>query len=89
MIRLCLAFGERREGVARPEFPECAAQWPGFAPPLTSQFGTISADAGHNSFIWSFNGNFRSECLNTHWFKSLDDARRNSPLVEPSSRKLY
>ena len=29
-----------------------------------------------NSFIESFNGNFRSECLNTHWFLSLDDARQ-------------
>lgn len=27
-----------------------------------------------NSFIESFNGKFRMECLNTHWFKSLDDA---------------
>ncbi len=24
----------------------------------------------------SFNGKFRSECLNTHWFVSLDDARQ-------------
>jgi putative transposase len=23
----------------------------------------------------SFNGKFRAECLNTHWFMSLDDAR--------------
>src|SRR6201990_2015739 len=29
-----------------------------------------------NSFIESFNGKFRSECLNTHWFLSLDEARR-------------
>jgi putative transposase len=29
-----------------------------------------------NSFIESFNGKFRSECLNTHWFMSLDDARQ-------------
>jgi putative transposase len=28
-----------------------------------------------NSFIESFNGKFRTECLNTHWFMSLDDAR--------------
>jgi putative transposase len=28
-----------------------------------------------NSFIESFNGKFRMECLNTHWFMSLDDAR--------------
>jgi putative transposase len=29
-----------------------------------------------NSFIESFNGKFRSECLNTPWFLSLDDARQ-------------
>lgn len=29
-----------------------------------------------NSFIESFNGKFRSECLNAHWFLSLDDARQ-------------
>ena len=29
-----------------------------------------------NAFIESFNGKFRAECLNTHWFLSLDDARQ-------------
>jgi putative transposase len=29
-----------------------------------------------NGFIESFNGKFRAECLNAHWFISLDDARR-------------
>ena len=29
-----------------------------------------------SSFIESFNGKFRSECLNTHWFMNLDDARQ-------------
>ena len=29
-----------------------------------------------NNFIESFNGKFRSECLNTHGFLSLDDARQ-------------
>ena len=28
-----------------------------------------------NGFIESFNGKLRAECLNTHWFMSLDDAR--------------
>lgn len=28
-----------------------------------------------NAFIQSFNGKFRAECLNAHWFLSLDDAR--------------
>lgn len=28
-----------------------------------------------NPFIESFNGSFRDECLNVHWFLSMDDAR--------------
>jgi putative transposase len=28
-----------------------------------------------NAFIESFNGKFRSGCLNAHWFLTLDDAR--------------
>lgn len=28
-----------------------------------------------NAFIESFNGSFRDECLNTHWFLSLKDAK--------------
>lgn len=30
-----------------------------------------------NPFIESFNGSFRDECLDTHWFLSLHDAREN------------
>ena len=29
----------------------------------------------HNGSIESFNGRLRDECLNHHWFRSLDDAR--------------
>jgi putative transposase len=28
-----------------------------------------------DAFIESFNGRLRDECLNSHWFHSLDDAR--------------
>lgn len=28
-----------------------------------------------NPYIESFNGSFRDECLNAHWFLSLEDAR--------------
>jgi transposase InsO family protein len=38
-----------------------------------------------NSFIESFNGKFRNECLNTHWFLSLDDARQKMEEVRPHS----
>ena len=29
-----------------------------------------------NAFIEAFNGRFRAECLNTHWFLSLADAQK-------------
>ena len=29
-----------------------------------------------NSYIESFNGRFRDECLNANWFENLADARR-------------
>ena len=29
-----------------------------------------------NAFVESFNGRFRDGCLNQHWFRDLDDARR-------------
>lgn len=29
---------------------------------------------GDDAYIQSFNGRFREECLNTHWFLSLEDA---------------
>jgi putative transposase len=29
-----------------------------------------------NCFVESFNGKFRDECLNLHWFSGLDDARQ-------------
>ncbi|EXL06863.1 transposase, partial [Brucella anthropi] len=39
-----------------------------------------------NSYIESFNGKFRAECLNAHWFMSLDDARIK---MEDWRRDLY
>jgi hypothetical protein len=35
----------------------------------------VSDASIYNSFIVSFDGKFRAECLNTHGFMSLDDAR--------------
>ena len=29
-----------------------------------------------NAFIESFNGSLRDECLNVHWFLSLEDAQK-------------
>jgi putative transposase len=28
-----------------------------------------------NAYVESFNGTFRSECLNTHWFADMREAR--------------
>jgi putative transposase len=46
-----------------------------------------------NAFIESFNGRLRDECLNSHWFRSLREARRDIELwrldynqVRPHSR---
>jgi transposase InsO family protein len=36
-----------------------------------------------NAFIEAFNGRFRAECLNAHWFMSLEDAREK---LEDSGR---
>ena len=33
-------------------------------------------EAEDNAAIESFNGRFREECLNVHWFASVDDARQ-------------
>jgi len=29
-----------------------------------------------NAFIESLNGKFRNECLNQHWFRSIEEARQ-------------
>lgn len=39
-----------------------------------------------NAFVESFNGRLREECLNAHWFESLQDARKK--LIKPRSYKL-
>ena len=28
-----------------------------------------------NAYVEGFNGKFRDECLNEHWFKTLNEAR--------------
>lgn len=39
-----------------------------------------------NAYIESFNGKFRAECLNQHWFLTLDDARQK---MEDWRKDLY
>ena len=31
-----------------------------------------------NAFVESFNGTFRAECLDAHWFNDLNEAKRGS-----------
>jgi len=40
-----------------------------------------------NAYIESFNGRFRQECLNEHWFLSLDDAREKVKLGDGITMK--
>ena len=44
---------------------------------VTSDFSRPGKPTDH-AFMESFNGTFRSECLNTHCFLSLDDARHET-----------
>ena len=33
-----------------------------------------------NAYVESFNGKFRNNCLNQHWFRSLEEAKQ---IIEP------
>lgn len=35
-----------------------------------------------NGYIESFHGKFRDECLNEHWFLTLDDAKGDDRKLE-------
>jgi transposase InsO family protein len=48
----------------------------GFPAMIRVDQGTEFVSTHRQSFIESFNGKFRAECLNAHWFMSLDDVRR-------------
>jgi putative transposase len=42
----------------------------------TSRWTSVGrASPPDNAYIEAFNGRFRAECLNTHWFLTLADAR--------------
>ena len=43
-------------------------------PQTGGEMGLRSQVTPDNAFIEAFNGRFRSECLNTHWFLTLADA---------------
>jgi putative transposase len=44
--------------------------------PMASRWTSVGREKPtDNAFIEAFNGRFRAECLNTHWFLTLEDAR--------------
>ena len=48
----------------------------------TAEIDTAFIDPGkpnQNAYIESFNGRFRDECLNEHWFTTLAHARPDRP----------
>lgn len=47
--------------------------------------GQVPGKPNQNAYIESFNGRFRDECLNEHWFISLQHAR----VVVETWRKEY
>ena len=46
-----------------------------YAHGVTLDFSRPAGKPTDNAFIEAFNGRFRAECLNTHWFLTLADAR--------------
>jgi putative transposase len=50
-------------------------QGPEFTGNALDQWAVQPGKPTQNAFIESFNGKFRDECLNEHWFKSLAHAR--------------
>ncbi|WP_240530296.1 integrase core domain-containing protein, partial [Novosphingobium sp. PC22D] len=72
----------RRCGPSRDRFPMCYGtefisraldHW-AYINRVTLDFNRPGKPAD-NAFVEPFNGRLRDECLNTHWFLSLDDAK--------------
>ena len=43
---------------------------------FTREYLAVEVEQSLKTFIESFNGSFRDECLNVNWFMSLEDARQ-------------
>ena len=43
--------------------------------PASSCISSIPGKPTQNAYIESFNGRYREECLNQHWFTSIGEAR--------------
>jgi len=57
-----------------PEFVSKSLDWWAYFNKVTLDFSRPGKPTD-NAFIESFNGKFRTECLNQHWFMSLKDAQ--------------
>lgn len=69
-----LAVPERIQVDNGSEFISKALDWWAYDNGVTLDFSRPGKPTD-NPFIESFNGSFRDECLNAHWFLALDDAR--------------
>ena len=58
-----------------PEFVSKSLDWWAYFNQVTLDFSRPEKPTD-NAFIESFNGKFREECLNQHWFMSLEDAQQ-------------
>jgi len=64
-------FGYRRlHDLLRPKFPDVNHK------KVYRLYSEASLAVRRNGYIESFNGKFRDECLNEHWFTSLAQARQ-------------
>jgi putative transposase len=67
-----------------PEFISKALDHWAYINRVTLDFSRLGKPT-YNAFVESFNGRFRDECLNTHWFLNLDDAKGK---IEPWRKNL-
>ncbi len=75
--RVCREFGYPKSIRADngPEFVSRDLDLWAYANDVTLDFSRPGKPTD-NAFIEAFNGRLRAECLNTHWFLTLEDARR-------------
>ena len=80
VIRVCNALA-RRHGAPSRVFVDNGSEFTGRMMDLWAHHHRVQLDFSRpgkptdNAFIETFNGSLRDECLNVHWFESLDDAR--------------
>jgi len=73
---------KQKRGVPKFLFCDNGSEFTGQALDLWAHHNQVQIDFSRpgkptdNAFIESFNGTFRSECLSTHWFASLSEAKQ-------------